>query len=149
MSCAKPHRGLGHRFGMLIAYMKEEVPEVLPGKQKTDLTHLVNWYKASKKRFDEDPEFKKSSQLEVVSLQQGQPEARHAWEIICEISRKAYQEIYDLLDVQLIERGESFYNPYLADIVADLEKKGLSQSPMGQNAFFWKGFKTAKESLFP
>ena len=85
----------GTAFGMLIAYMKEEAPQVLAGKQKTDLTHLVNWYKASKKRFDEDPEFKKKAQLEVVSLQQGEPQARHAWEIICEISRKAYQEIYD------------------------------------------------------
>ena len=88
----------GTAFGMLIAYMKVEVPQVLAGHQKTDLSHLVAWYKASKKRFDDDPEFKKQSQLEVVALQQGNVKARQAWEMICEISRKAYQEIYDLLD---------------------------------------------------
>jgi len=43
---------------MLIAYMQEEVPEVLEGKQETDLIELMQWYRASKKRFDEDPAFK-------------------------------------------------------------------------------------------
>lgn len=139
----------GTAFGMLIAYMKEEVPLVLSGKQKTDLTHLVSWYKASKKRFDEDPSFKKRAQLEVVALQQGQAQARQAWEIICEISRKAYQEIYDLLDVKLNERGESYYNPYLADIVADLENKGLVQISDGAKCIFIEGFQNREGEPLP
>jgi arginyl-tRNA synthetase len=139
----------GTAFGMLIAYMKEEVPAVLTGQQKTDLTHLVNWYKASKKRFDEDPNFKRRAQLEVVALQQGQQEARHAWEMICEISRKAYQEIYDLLDVHLIERGESYYNPYLAEIVADLERKGLVQVSQGAKCVFLEGFQNREGEPLP
>jgi arginyl-tRNA synthetase len=139
----------GTAFGMLIAYMKEEVPEVLTGKQKTDLTHLVNWYRASKRRFDEDPGFKKRAHLEVVALQQGQKEARNAWEIICEISRKAYQEIYDLLDIHLIERGESFYNPYLADIVADLENKGLVENSHGAKCIFVEGFQNREGEPLP
>ena len=136
-------------FGMLITYMKEEVPKVLTGKQKTDLTHLVTWYKASKKRFDEDPDFKKRAQLEVVALQQGQKEAREAWDIICEISRKAYQEIYDLLDVHLIERGESYYNPYLAEVVADLEKKGLVQMSHGAKCIFLESFQNREGEPLP
>jgi arginyl-tRNA synthetase len=139
----------GTAFGMLIAYMKEEVPQVLTGKQKTDLTHLVTWYKASKKRFDEDLNFKKRAQLEVVALQQGQPQARQAWEIICDISRKAYQEIYDLLDVRLIERGESFYNPYLADIVSDLEHKDLVQISDGAKCIFLEGFQNREGEPLP
>ena len=130
----------GTAFGMLIAYMKETVPEVLTGSVTTDLTHLVNWYRASKKRFDEDPQFKKNSQLEVVELQSGNTEALHAWGIICDISRKAYQEIYDLLDVHVIERGESFYNPLLADTIADLEAKGLVQVSDGAKCVFIEGF---------
>lgn len=130
----------GTAFGMLIAYMKETVPEVLEGKQKTDLSHLVNWYRASKVKFDEDPQFKRQAQLQVVALQQGQVEAFRAWEMICEISRKAYQEIYDLLDVDIIERGESFYNPHLGEIVADLEKKGLVQISNQAKCIFLDGF---------
>lgn len=139
----------GTAFGMLIAYMKEEVPEVLSGKQRTDLTHLVTWYKASKKRFDENLEFKRRAQLEVVALQQGQLQARQAWELICEISRKAYQEIYDVLDIYLMERGESFYNPYLAEIVSDLEKKGLVQISEGAKCIFLEGFQNREGEPLP
>lgn len=139
----------GTAFGMLIAYMKEEVPQVLQGGQKTDLTHLVNWYKASKKRFDEDLNFKRQAQLEVVALQQGQKEAREAWEAICDISRKAYQEIYDLLDIHLIERGESYYNPYLAEIIADLERKGLVQISHGAKCIFLEGFQNREGEPLP
>jgi arginyl-tRNA synthetase len=139
----------GTAFGMLIAYMKEEVPQVLIGEQKTDLTHLVTWYKASKKHFDEDAQFKRQAQLEVVALQQGQPQSRHAWEIICEISRKAYQEIYDLLDIHLIERGESYYNPYLSEIVIDLENKGLVQLSEGAKCIFLEGFQNREGDPLP
>lgn len=130
----------GTSFGMLIAYLKEEAPGVLTGKQKTDLNHLVEWYKASKRLFDTDLAFKRASQLEVVSLQGGEPDARRAWEIICEISRKAYQEIYDILDVKLTERGESYYNPMLPEVVADLEKKGLITISGGAKCVFLEGF---------
>lgn len=139
----------GTAFGMLIAYMKEEVPQVLSGQQKTDLTHLVAWYRSSKKRFDEDAQFKRQAHLEVVALQQGQKEARRAWEIICEISRKAYQEIYDLLNVHLVERGESYYNPYLADIVADLENRGLVQVSHGAKCIFLEGFQNREGEPLP
>lgn len=139
----------GTAFGMLIAYMKDEVPQVFTGAQKTDLTHLMTWYKASKKRFDEDPHFKRRAQLEVVALQQGEQEAGEAWEMICSISRKAYQEIYDMLDVRLIERGESYYNPYLANIVADLEHKGLVQVSHGAKCIFLEGFQNREGEPLP
>lgn len=130
----------GTAFGMLIAYMKEVCPEVLSGDQNTDLTHLVGWYKAAKQRFDEDPAFKKRSQLEVVALQQGEADALKAWQIICSISRSAYQEIYDLLDVKIQERGESYYNSMLPGIVADLESKGLVQLSGGAKCVYLDGF---------
>jgi arginyl-tRNA synthetase len=139
----------GTAFGMLIAYMKEQAPDVLKGKTSTDLTHLVLWYKAAKQQFDADPDFKKKSQLEVVALQSGDKDALKAWEIICDISRKAYQEIYDLLNVSLIERGESFYNPELADTVADLERKGLVTLSQGAKCIFLEGFQNREGENLP
>ncbi len=139
----------GTSFGMLIAYMKECAPQVLTGNEKTDLTHLVEWYRMSKKRFDEDPSFKKASQLQVVGLQQGDSAARKAWEIICEISRNSYQEIYDLLDISLIERGESFYNPLIPDLVNDLEKKGLITISDGAKCVFIEGFQNREGEPLP
>lgn len=139
----------GTQFGMLIAYMQETVPEVLTGKTKTELIELMNWYKASKKRFDEDPDFKKRAQLQVVKLQSGDPTSRAAWQVICEISRKAFDEIYALLDVKLNERGESFYNPYLSEVVSDLEKKGLITISDGAKCVFLEGFVSRDGTALP
>jgi arginyl-tRNA synthetase len=131
----------GTSFGMLIAYMKEEVPEILVGTQETDLASLMQWYRASKKRFDEDETFKASARKEVVALQGGDPESLKAWEIICDISRKSFQEVYDLLDVKLQERGESYYNPMLPKVVEDLEKKGLVTLSDGAKCIFHEGIR--------
>lgn len=139
----------GTAFGMLIAYMKEQAPHVIKGTETTDLTHLVTWYKAAKQQFDADPDFKKKSQLEVVALQSGDEQALKAWGIICDISRRAYQEIYDLLDISLIERGESFYNPELAATVADLEKKGLITVSQGAKCLFLEGFQNREGDNLP
>lgn len=139
----------GTQFGMLIAYMQENVPEVLKGSVQTDLIQLMQWYRESKKRFDEDPEFKKRAQLQVVALQSGNPEAHSAWTAICEISRKAFQEIYALLDVRTNERGESFYNPFLADVIADLDKKGLITISDGAKCIFLEGFVTREGTPLP
>lgn len=139
----------GTAFGMLIAYMKTNAPKVLTGEEPTDLTHLMHWYKSSKKEFDADPEFKKASQLQVVALQRGDPEALKAWKIICDISEKAYQEIYNILDVKLTTRGESFYNPMLPHIVSDLEKKGLIEISDGAKCIFLDGFQNREGERLP
>lgn len=130
----------GTAFGMLIAYIKEGEPQLISGEKKADLSLLVDYYKKAKKRFDEDETFKKQSQGEVVLLQGGDKETRQVWELICEISRKAYQEIYDLLDIHLVERGESFYNPYLANVVEELENKKLITLSDGAKCMFLEGF---------
>lgn len=139
----------GTAFGMLIAYIKLHQPEIFSGAQITDLTHLVTWYKASKQLFDEDGEFKKNAQLEVVALQSGNKESLQAWQIICNISRKAYQEIYDLLHIRLQERGESFYNPMLEGIVKELECKSLVILSDGAKCIFLEGFQNREGTSLP
>ena len=126
----------GTSFGMLIAYIKEEHPHLVTGEENIPLSVLMQWYQASKKRFDAEPEFKKRSQNEVVALQSNDPINLKIWEKICEISRIGYQEIYDLLDIHLNERGESFYNPMLKEVVDDLEKKGLVTISDGAKCIF-------------
>lgn len=139
----------GTAFGMLIAYMQTEVPAVLTGEVHTDLSHLMNWYKASKYRFDNDENFKKKAQLEVVALQNGDPAALKAWKIICDISREAFQEIYDILDIKLTERGESFYNSMFADVVKDLEEKGVVTVSSGAKCVFVEGFQNKDGDPLP
>lgn len=130
----------GTQFGMLITYMHEHAADVLAGTRTPELSELLAWYKASKQCFDEDPQFKKRAQLRVVALQSGDVETLAAWKMICAISRKAFQEIYDLLDVKLVERGESFYNPYLPRVIEDLEAKGLLTLSDGAKCVFLEGY---------
>ena len=139
----------GTQFGMLITYMKEHAPAVLEGKEPTELDSLMRWYRAAKKEFDANPDFKKRAQLQVVQLQAGEKEALHAWKIICEISRKGFQEIYDLMGVKIGERGESFYNPYLKDIVQELEQKGLIEISDGAKCIFLEGFQNREGQSLP
>lgn len=139
----------GTQFGMLITYLKEYEPDILSGTKQTDLSSLMNWYRASKKRFDEDPEFKKRAQTQVVSLQGGEKNALAAWEKIREISRKGFQEIYDFLDITLTERGESYYNEMLPQVVADYEKKGIIEVSDGAKCVFLEGFKTKEGTPLP
>lgn len=134
----------GTQFGMLITYLRETYPEALITADALDLGDLVAFYRKAKKRFDEDEEFKETSRQEVVRLQAGAEDSRRAWELLCEQSRREFQVIYDLLDIQLQERGESFYNPMLPEVVADLDKLGLLEENQGAQCVFLEGF-TNKE----
>lgn len=139
----------GTSFGMLIAYLKEQQITLRPDNPELNLTQLVHWYRQSKRRFDEDPEFKRNAQQEVVSIQRGDPDSLQLWRLICDISRRAYQEIYDLLDVHIIERGESFYNPFLPEVVEELTNKNLVTVSDGAKCIFLPGFTNRDGELLP
>jgi len=129
--------------------MVESCPDVLKGETPTNLESLMTWYKAAKKRFDEDADFKIRSQKEVVKLQAGEKDSLHAWGLICEVSRKGFQEIYDLMDVHITERGESFYNPFLKTTVDDLDKQGLVTISNGAKCISLDGFKNRDGEPLP
>jgi arginyl-tRNA synthetase len=66
---------------------------------------------------------------------------RKAWEKICDISRKEFEAVYQRLDVKLEERGESFYNPFIPDVLKMLDDKGLTEISDGATCIFFPGQK--------
>lgn len=130
----------GTQFGMLITYLQEVAPAALTTPDAIDLGDLVAFYKKAKQRFDEDEHFRETARLEVVKLQSGDADSRKAWQLLCNQSRREFQVIYDLLDINLTERGESFYNPLLPDVVKDLEAVGLLVEDDGAKCVFLEGF---------
>ena len=130
----------GTQFGMLITYLKEAYPEALTTADALDIGDLVSLYKKAKVRFDEDADFKETARNEVVRLQDGAADNRHAWKLLCDQSRREFQVIYDILDINLTERGESFYNPFLENVVKELEQKGLLEENDGAKCVFLEGF---------
>eukprot|EP00980_Cylindrotheca_fusiformis_P017661 scaffold5529_cov117-Cylindrotheca_fusiformis.AAC.38 len=132
----------GTQFGMLVEHLRDEYPAALNREtsENVDLGDLVKLYKAAKKRFDVDPDFKERAREGVVKLQAGSPEELAAWDSLCAASRLEYQKIYDILNIKgLVERGESFYNPYLSWVVEDLEKQGLAKESEGATVVFLDG----------
>ncbi len=130
----------GTQFGMLIAYLKESN---LPAE--AHIEDLEEFYRAAKRRFDEDPQFQEQARLTVVRLQQGAPEERQLWARIVEETRRHYLPIYERLGVKLTvadERGESFYNDMLPDVVNELCEKGLAVLSEGATVVFTEGHET-------
>lgn len=139
----------GTQFGMLITYLREVAPEALTTADALDLGDLVAFYKKAKQRFDQDPVFQEQSRQEVVRLQSGAEDTLKAWRLLCNQSRREFQIIYDLLDIQLTERGESFYNPLLLQVVEDLEKEGLLVEDQGAKCVFLEGFTNREGNPLP
>ena len=129
----------GTQFGMLISQLKQVAPEALNTADAIDLGDLVTFYREAKQRFDNDSEFQTISREEVVKLQAGDLVSLKAWGLLCEQSRKEFQKIYDTLDINLQERGESFYNPKLQDVVDDLNRQGLLVTDDGARCVFLEG----------
>ncbi len=130
----------GTQFGMLITHLRTAHPDALTQPDALDLGDLVSFYKQAKQRFDLEPDFQTASREAVVKLQQGDLESRQAWELLCQQSRREFQKIYDLLDIHLTERGESFYNPLLPAVVDDLKALGLLVADQGAQCVFLEGF---------
>ena len=80
---------------MLVEHLRDEYPEALniETSKDVDLGDLVELYKAAKKRFDADDDFKIRAREGVVKLQAGNAEELAAWEALCAASRIEYQKV--------------------------------------------------------
>lgn len=124
----------GTQFGMLLEYMKRG--ESL-GESELAIRDLQKFYRSAKKCFDEDTDFRKAAQTNVVALQSGEAWARTAWQKICAASRSEFDLVYQRLQIRgLSERGESFYNGMLPEVVETLTTKGLVKEDSGAKCVF-------------
>ena len=140
----------GTPFGMLIAYLNEAYPEAITATENLDLGDLATFYRQAKKRFDEDENFRDASRQAVVKLQAGDESTIEAWKIVCELSRRSYNKIYQLLGLSsIIERGESFYNPFLSETLQELDELKLLQESEGAMCVFLEGFTNREGDALP
>nr|XP_022324296.1 arginine--tRNA ligase, cytoplasmic-like [Crassostrea virginica] len=127
----------GTQFGMLIAHLKDKFPNY--NVVSPPIQDLQAFYKESKARFDEDEAFKKRAYEAVVKLQSYDKDHINAWELICDVSRKEFQKIYDRLGVTIVERGESFYQELMKDVVQVLDEKGKLELDDGRKIMYVPG----------
>lgn len=128
----------GTQFGMLIVHLKDKIGT--SSKGQPNVSDLTKFYQEAKKRFDNEPDFKETARRTVPLLQSGDPECTKMWEMLCDISRKAFDDVYARLGVHSEVRGESFYNSRIPGCITALkETPNLVTDYSGAQCVFLRG----------
>ncbi len=138
------------QFGMLIAYMDSLQSE--PERATLQLADLELFYRNAKAQFDNDPGFAELSRQYVVRLQQGDADCLRAWQHFIDHSLAHCEAIYKKLGVTLTHadlRAESFYNPVLPEVIAELKAKGMLSVSDGAQCVFLDEFKGKEGAPLP
>jgi arginyl-tRNA synthetase len=107
----------GTQFGMLLQYQMENGP-------------MDQLYRRARQQFESDPEFADRARRRVVDLQAGDAQSTALWRALVAESKLRFEAVYDRLGVLLTDAdvaGESFYNPMLPAVAADLEELGVAR----------------------
>jgi arginyl-tRNA synthetase len=84
-----------------------------------------------------------------VKLQAGDAENIAIWQEMIALSQKQFDTIYGRLGVKFDHAlGESFYNPWLGEVVADLQQRGIARESEGAVGVFSDGSLSPKEDPF-
>ena len=130
----------GTPFGMLIEHLLETRGE---DDESLAVGDLDGFYRAARKRFDEDPDFRDRARNRVVLLQSGDPESIQSWERLVGVSQRYFKDIYDCLDVTLRDEdfvGESSYQNELDPTIEELRERGLLEESEGAVCAFIDGY---------
>ncbi len=131
----------GTQFGMLIEYLLTVGEQA--SREQLAAGEVNAFYQAAQARFDADPAFADAARRRVVALQGGDPATLRLWRLLVDGSKQYYNTIYQRLGVTLTDADlapESFYNPMLADVCAELEGDGIAVISDGALVAFPPGF---------
>jgi arginyl-tRNA synthetase len=138
----------GTQFGMLIQYLDEH-PHELDHKQseisgEEAMSNLDRLYKAARKLFDADEEFKTRARRRVVDLQAGDPHTLAMWQKFVDESKIYFFSVFEKLDMEIRDPdivGESGYNDMLAETCRLLEESGVAVRSEGALCVFFEDVK--------
>ena len=126
----------GTQFGMLIIGWKHHRDDAALAAHP--ISELERLYKLINGRED----LRDEAKAELVKLQQGDVENRAIWQRIIDLSRQEFDGVYRRLGVSFDHTlGESFYNPMLPGVVADLRQRGIATESDGAICIFVEGSK--------
>lgn len=128
----------GTQFGMLIEHL-DETGQI----EQDNVGDLTKLYKASKARFDAEPDFAERAKKRVVALQGGDVQTLSAWRKLVDQSQDYFASIYGRMGVLLEPgdiRGESFYNDKLPGVIDRLKLDGALEQSQGAGVVFVEGF---------
>ncbi|MEO7931779.1 MAG: arginine--tRNA ligase [Chthoniobacterales bacterium] len=137
----------GTQFGMLLHGWKTLLDR--SALERDPLAEMERIYKRVSAECKENPVTLDSIRQELVKLQSGDAENLALWQEMIRLSQVQFDTIYGRLGVRFdVTLGESFYNPWLRDIVADLQSKGVARESEGAICVFSDGTLPEKEDPF-
>lgn len=97
-----------------------------PAETPVTLADLDRLYPQAAGKAKEDPAFRDRARKATAELQGGRPGYRALWRHFVAVSREALKREYDDLSVDFdLWNGESDADPLMAEMIADLQAKGL------------------------
>ena len=137
----------GTQFGMLCLAWKTLLDR--EALSRDAIQELERIYKIQNERCKSDPAALDAARAELVKLQAEDPENVEIWKEMLRLSQVQFESIYARLEIQFDHTlGESFYNPWLKDVVSDLLEKGIAQESDGAKCVFSDGSVPDKEDPF-
>jgi arginyl-tRNA synthetase len=138
----------GTQFGMLIQYLDEHPHELdhsageVSGEEA--MSNLDRLYKAARRLFDSDEEFKTRARRRVVDLQAGDEHTLAVWQKFVDESKIYFFSVFEKLDMEIRDPdivGESGYNDMLAETCRLLEESGVAVRSEGALCVFFDDIK--------
>jgi arginyl-tRNA synthetase len=137
----------GTQFGKLLLGWKQYLDR--PALERDAIAELERLYKVINAECDANPARLEEAKQELVKLQAGDEKNLGLWAEMVRLSQIQFRTIYERLGVKFnIELGESYYNPELGEVVADLLARGVARESEGAVAVFSDGSLPPKEDPF-
>ena len=137
----------GTQFGKLLLGWKQILDRA--ALERDTIAELERLYKVINAECDANAARLEEAKAELVKLQAGDAENVSIWKEMIVLSQKQFDTIYARLGVKFDQAlGESFYNPWLSEVVADLLKRGIARESEGAVGVFSDGSFTPKEDPF-
>ena len=132
----------GSQFGMILWGWKNHRDQ--PAFDAEPVAELARLYKLAQSKIKAgEPGVEEATRAETAKLHAGDLENRALWQRFMPACLHALRAMYTRLGTTFdVELGESFYDPMLADVVKELEAKGLAVLSEGATVVFTEGSKT-------
>lgn len=132
----------GLQMGLIIEELRERNPELVYFKKDFDgeypkeapftLNDLEEIYPAASKKSKADEDFKQRAQEATLELQKGYKPYRAIWQHIMDLSVADLKKNYGSLLVDFdLWKGESDADPYIPDLIKDLEDRKIARVSEG------------------
>ncbi len=137
----------GTQFGMLLIGWKTQLDQ--DALKADPIAEMERIYKDITARCKEDETIRAAARAELVKLQGGDEANLKIWQEMIRLSESQFDMIYRRLGVRFdVTLGESFYNPWLKEVIADLKEKNVVRESDGAWCVFSDGSLPQKEDPF-